>query len=374
MTLKCAVVGGGEVSTAHLDCLARHPGVDLRAVCDADETRAGDRASTYDIRAYGDFEGMLALETLDWIHLCTPTGSHYDQARLALEDDLALQIESPVTERADAARDLAALAAERDARVSVVHDGVFEPALQRASNLIEEGAIGTLRAVDLLHTGAAWPHEVGDREWLANLAGGAFEADLARPISQVVHLGGYPDSRSAIAAGGTRRSVTDDRFDFDGATFQYTTTDGVCCSGTVVASDAPRRVIRAHGDRGSLEADLEAGTVTVTDEESDESVTGPIQRRARQFLGRIRRTGSELVAGRGATGASDGEATEPRTTHEDQIRREVAALERGELLPVPLDAGVWTVTVMESIRSASGEEEEEEADPTPAVARVVDAD
>jgi UDP-N-acetyl-2-amino-2-deoxyglucuronate dehydrogenase len=208
MTLTCAVVGGGDASSAHLSALAKHPDVDLCAVCDADESRAGDRASTYDIRAYGDFEGMLALESLDWIHLCTPTGVHFEQARMALEDDLAIHVESPLTDRAANAEELARLVEGRGGSVSVTSDGVFTPTIQRVATLIEEGAVGTVRAIDIQHTGVAWPHEIGDRDWLGRLDGGAFEAGLASPISQVAYLGGHPSSPSAITANSSRHGTS----------------------------------------------------------------------------------------------------------------------------------------------------------------------
>jgi len=366
MTLKSAVVGGGAVSDRHLATLDRHADVDLRAVCDADERTAGDRASTYDIRAYGDFEGMLALESLDWVHVCTPPAVHFEQARLALEDDLALQIEGPLTVRESAAEELAGMVDRQDAPVSVAHDGVFEPAIQRAERLIEEGAIGTLRAVDLLSTGAPWPHEIGEREWLADLSGGAFEAGLSRPISQVLWLGGYPASRTAIDARGARRGATDDRFDFDSATFQYTTADGVCCNGTVVASDDPRRVVRVHGDRGSLVADLRAGTVTVGDRCGEDSLPGVVRDTVDGFVDRLRAAwdgGSPS-----AWSALDGDDTVPGNTAEAQIDAEATALARNRSLPVPLASGLWTVRVIETIRSAARDEE-----PTITVAPVIDA-
>lgn len=350
MTLKTAVVGGGAVAAVHLSGLQAHSDVDLRAVCDSNESRAGDRAAEYDVRAYGDFEGMLALESLDWIHLCTPVGTHAEHARMALEDDLAIQIESPLTDAAAAAEDLSALAAEGDGRVSVVHEGAFDPAVFEATNLIREGAIGDVRTVDLLYAGAPRPDDVGDRAWLADLAGGAFEERLARPVSQLLRLGGYPQSVDAIDASASLSRSYDGAFDYDGATFQYTTADGVHCSATVVASDDPQRVVRVNGDRGRLLVDLQAGTVTRRDRSGEESLVTGALTAVDTAASRLRRTATTLVdAARGSAGNASAGRDE-RDGRLEQIDREARALVADDPFPVPLSAGVWGTHVMQAVR------------------------
>ena len=98
MTLETAVVGGGVVSDYHLSGLTQCPDTELVAICDLDESRAREKATEYDINAYADFEGMLAREQLDWIHLCTPVATHLELARMAIEDGFPVLIEKPVTE------------------------------------------------------------------------------------------------------------------------------------------------------------------------------------------------------------------------------------------------------------------------------------
>lgn len=350
MTLATAVVGGGAVSAVHLSALAAHRDVDLRAVCDADESRAGDRASEYDLRAYGDFEGMLALESLDWLHVCTPVDTHVELARMALEDDLAIQIESPMTDAASQAEELSALVADRDARVSVVHDGAFDPAIVEATSMLREGTVGDLRAVDLLYTGAPHPNATAGRDWVGDLPGGAFEEHLAGPIAQVLRLGGYPASVDAIDATATRHEPGDDGFAFDGATFQYTTADGVHCSATMVASDVSQRILRVHGDRGCLLVDLTDGTVTQQGQSHEDSVVTSVLGAAGSALARLRETATQ-AAGVARSTNDDGSPTvgrrDPRVV---QIDREARALAADEPLPVPLSAGVWEAHALQAIR------------------------
>jgi predicted dehydrogenase len=81
----------------------------------------------------------------------------------------------------------------------------------------------------------------------------------------VLNLGGYPSSPEAIQASSSLVGEYAQEFEYDSVQFQYVTDDGVLCSGTVLASDVPHKVIQVHGDRGSIEIDVVSQSVTVLD-------------------------------------------------------------------------------------------------------------
>jgi len=363
MTLETAVVGGGVVSDYHLSGLEQCPETNLVAICDLDESRAREKATEYDINAYADFEGMLARESLDWIHLCTPVGTHLELARMAIEDGIPVLIEKPVTESVEEAQELERLAKEHDATVSVVHNHNFSPAMRKARTYIENGTIGDLRSVDLLYAGETFPDDVRRGAWAFELPGGEFEEGLPHPIYMVLSLGGYPSSPESIQASSSLKHDYKQEFDYDSVQFHYTTDDGVLCSGTVVASDVPHKTIQVHGDRGSLEIDVVSQSVTILDRDYQASPKNRAMANVDHILGRIQGTAENLVAVARRSIDEDWESVRNLDSHSYQFSEEVEAIQRGDSMPVPVTEGTWTLRIMEAIRETADDADEEQTVP-----------
>jgi len=363
MTLETAVVGGGVVSDYHLSGLQQCPDTNLVAICDLDESRAREKATKYDINAYADFEGMLARESLDWIHLCTPVQTHLELAQMAIEDGIAVQIEKPVTKSVEEAERLEELVADHDAQVSVVHNHNFAPAMRKATELIEGGTIGELRSVDLLYTGETFPDDVRRGAWAFDLAGGEFEEGLPHPIYMVLKLGGYPAAPESIQATTSLRNEYQQGFDYDSVQFQYTTDAGVLCSGTVLASDIPHKSIQVHGEDGSLEVDIVSQSVTVLDRDYQASPQARAMANVDHIVGRLQGTVENIVSVARRNITDDWESIRNLDSHCYQFDREVQAIQRGEPMPVPVEEGTWTLHVIEAIRAAAEESADSQAIP-----------
>jgi len=363
MTLKTAVVGGGVVSDDHLTGLQACPDTELVAICDLDESRAQQKATEYDINAYADFEGMLARESLDWIHLCTPVGTHLQLARMAIEDDIPVLIEKPVTASVEEAEELERRVEEYDATVSVVHNHNFSPAMRKARAHIDDGTIGELRSVDLLYAGETYPDDMRRGAWAFDLPGGEFEEGLPHPIYLVLNLGGYPSSPESIQTSTSLSGEYTREFDYDGVQFQYTTDDGVLCSGTVIASDVPHKIIEVHGDRGSIEIDIVSQSVTVLDRDYQASPKARGLADVDHILGRLQGMAESAVAVARRTVEDDWDAIRQLDAHSYQFGEEVRAIQRGGPTAVPVTEGTWTLRIMECVRARAADADEEQTVP-----------
>ena len=76
--------------------LAAQPGVELAAVCDVDEGRAGAIARRAGARAFGDWEAMLAAVDIDALFVCTPPVHHAAPTLAAFERGVAVYLEKPL--------------------------------------------------------------------------------------------------------------------------------------------------------------------------------------------------------------------------------------------------------------------------------------
>jgi predicted dehydrogenase len=364
MSLRTAVIGGGAVSDIHLSGLAKNPQTELAGVCDVDAETARRKAREYGTLPYTDTGELLDAESLDWVHLCTPVGTHLDLARELLAADVPVLIEKPVTETAAEAETLLDAAREHDVPVSVVRNHLFISAMRRARAAVESGELGDLRAVEVTYAGNTWPDEPNRGAWTFELPGGEFEEGIPHPIYLALGVGGYPASTDAVRATTSRHRTYERGFTYDGLTLQYPTDDGTLCGVTVLAGSVPQRTVDIHGTEGSLVVDLVSGTVLRLERDYKASPLARLRNDVDRAAGRLRGAVDNVRRAVRARRASGWEAERLRNPHYYQFDREADALLNGADPVVPLENGVWTLRLMEAVRTAAEEGPVTAAPPT----------
>lgn len=353
MPLDTAVVGAGSISELHLSGIAKNPRTKLVGVCDVDEQQARSAATSYDITPYFDVDELLAAESLDWLHICTPVQTHFDISKQAIEAGIPLLIEKPVTETVDELERLDRLANEHGVPISPVHQHLFRPAVVTAREMIESGELGQLRGVDLVFAGNTPPDEVNRGSWVFELPGGEFEEGLPHPIYLTLGLGGYPRDRSEIAVTTSLAGEYGEEFEYDGVQVQYTTADEVLCSMKMIGGGRPTRQILVHGEQKSIAIDLHLQMVQVVDSDFTGSPITKTKQALRYAGSRLAGIveNAQLVL---ETRLSDDWETEKTgTSHYEQFDRTATALRTGSEMPVPLSSSRWTIQIMDEIREAA---------------------
>ena len=103
--LKIGMVGMGGISHAHVDGWLEIPEAKVICVCDIRPEKADEAAAKTGAKAYYDFDEMLASESFDILDICLPTYLHADFACKALEHDIHVLCEKPISlKREDVAR------------------------------------------------------------------------------------------------------------------------------------------------------------------------------------------------------------------------------------------------------------------------------
>jgi predicted dehydrogenase len=118
------------------------PQAQLVAVADMDSKRLDEPARWYHARTHVDYQELLADPTLDAIAVATPARTHFEVARAALQAGKHVFVEKPLAMCSAEARQLIALAAERDLRLMVGHTFEHNPAVWKIRELVEQRAIG----------------------------------------------------------------------------------------------------------------------------------------------------------------------------------------------------------------------------------------
>lgn len=110
-TLKSAIVGGGFIGKQHYEAIRRLPNTEVIAIVETSQEKADHFAVTYGIKyAFDKIEDLFELEELDVIHICTPNAQHYPMSKMALEHNVHVFCEKPMTLDVNESQDLIEIA------------------------------------------------------------------------------------------------------------------------------------------------------------------------------------------------------------------------------------------------------------------------
>ncbi len=125
--LRIGVIGIGAIGQNHVKALASLPEVTLAAVYDPDPTRAAAAAAAYGTHAAASMEELATLT--DAVTVAAPTAAHYETGKFLLERGKHVLIEKPLTDNAEEAWALVALAKESNLILQVGHVERFNPVI-----------------------------------------------------------------------------------------------------------------------------------------------------------------------------------------------------------------------------------------------------
>ncbi|MFC6725434.1 Gfo/Idh/MocA family protein [Halobium palmae] len=140
--LRVGVVGGGYIGTVVGGEFDEHEDARVVALVDIDEDVLAETGAELGVDAdsrYTDYGAMLDAESLDAVLIGTPHTLHYDQILAAMERDLHVLCDKPLTTDLDDARDLVERDAARDEILMVGYQRHFFEAFRRARDTWVEG-------------------------------------------------------------------------------------------------------------------------------------------------------------------------------------------------------------------------------------------
>ena len=120
-------------------------------VCDQSPKALARAQKAYPgIRAVSDPAELLRSPDIDAVAVITPVWTHYELAKMALENGKHVFIEKPFTSSAAQAEELIELAARKKLTIMVDHTFLFTGAVRKIRELTESGALGDLYYYDSL--------------------------------------------------------------------------------------------------------------------------------------------------------------------------------------------------------------------------------
>ncbi|MDP6678996.1 MAG: Gfo/Idh/MocA family oxidoreductase, partial [Verrucomicrobiota bacterium] len=159
--INIGIVGLGFMAAMHIRAYRQIDGANVAAICDLDPERLkGDfteisgnidaddpiKLDMSVVKAYQDFNDLLADDSIDAIDICTPTRTHLRMAKPALASGKHLICEKPLARTVAEAEELAAAAEEANGQFMVAMCLRFWPQWAWLKEAVDSGRYGKVQA------------------------------------------------------------------------------------------------------------------------------------------------------------------------------------------------------------------------------------
>lgn len=174
-TLRTAVIGVGNMGTAHALCIAQGniKGLTLSALCDISPMRQeACRKQFPQAAVYSSVEELLEARAADAVIVAVPHPMHSEIAIAALRAGCHVMVEKPVDVAISKAQQLCSVARESGKVFGVMLNQRNNPLFRKAREIVQSGALGALkRTVWIITNWYRTQHYYDSGSWRATWAG-----------------------------------------------------------------------------------------------------------------------------------------------------------------------------------------------------------
>ncbi len=154
MTLKVAIVGVGNIGSIHARIYSENPGTEIVAVCDIIPEKSDKAAEKYGCQGFYSVQDMLASGIqIDMVSMATAGtengGDHYTPTMELLRAGIPVLGEKPISNDLSKAKEMVALAKEKNLRYGVNLNHRFTPAAVKAKEWVTSGRMGELNIINM---------------------------------------------------------------------------------------------------------------------------------------------------------------------------------------------------------------------------------
>ena len=196
--LGLCVIGCGDFARTFASSVrGRHPDIDLYFASRDPERARRYAAELGGVGHFGSYAAAAAARRVDAWYICTPHHLHLEHSRLAAQAGKHILLEKPIARSVAEGRELAAAAAASGVTLMVAENYRFLPAARQAKALLDGGALGGLRLLQLQEQFPFRPQ--GWRNDRALNGGGTLIDGGIHKLSLLAWLGGPPAELYAAA-------------------------------------------------------------------------------------------------------------------------------------------------------------------------------
>jgi predicted dehydrogenase len=198
-TVRWGILGPGRIARKFATGLQAAPGAELVAVGSRSQEHADLFGDEFGVPTrHASYEALAADPNVDVVYVATPHPRHMDATLLCLDHGKAVLCEKPFAMNVAQAERMVASAREKRLFLMEAMWTRFRPAIRKAVELVDAGAIGT---PELLQVGVGWGSPFNPESRLFNkaLGGGILLDGGIYPLSLASHFLGEPKGIASLA-------------------------------------------------------------------------------------------------------------------------------------------------------------------------------
>src|SRR5437016_2162740 len=147
--LKLGVIGYGYWGPNVARNFASQPDCRVVTICDTNPKAVAQALRHHPaVHATSNPDEVMRSSEIDAVAVVTPVSTHYELAKKALENGKHVFVEKPFTATSAQAEELIELADRKNLQIMVDHTFLFNGAVRKIKQLIDDGTLGTLYYYD----------------------------------------------------------------------------------------------------------------------------------------------------------------------------------------------------------------------------------
>ena len=141
-TINVGVVGVGAMGENHVRVYHKMEEANLVAVSDVSERALKKIEKKYGAKGFTEYSDLLENPEIEVVSVCVPTTFHHAVVMEAIKNGKHVLVEKPIAFTVQEAEEMIAAAKEAVVMLATGHVERFNPAVQKAKELIDDGVIG----------------------------------------------------------------------------------------------------------------------------------------------------------------------------------------------------------------------------------------
>ena len=143
-TVNVGVIGVGAMGENHVRVYHKMEEANLVAVSDVSEKALKRIEKKYDTKGYTEYSDLLEDPDIEVVSVCVPTTFHHAVVMEAIKNKKHVLVEKPIAFTLNEAEEMIEAAKETGVILATGHVERFNPAVQKAKELIDDGVIGDI--------------------------------------------------------------------------------------------------------------------------------------------------------------------------------------------------------------------------------------
>ena len=152
-TINVGVIGVGAMGYNHARVYSKLENANLVAVADVVKPTLDKVCKKYKTKGYSEIEDLLKNPEIEAVSVCVPTTFHHEVVMQAIKYGKHVLVEKPIAFTAEEAEEMIDAAKKAGVKLATGHVERFNPAVQKAKELIENEVIGDLVTISAKRVG-----------------------------------------------------------------------------------------------------------------------------------------------------------------------------------------------------------------------------